>query len=146
MALIALLLSSCGSDCYEQGEPEVYIMIHNNCLYSEVNADGIKKPLVIDNNCASNTGAVTITLPILENKKTYYFTDGANIIDSFTIEYTLDENFQNGCGYVISVNNFQIDSNATSLPFIHEFEAKPNDSLSTYFSYSTFADYMRNYY
>ena len=143
---IGLCFYSCGGECYENGEPEIYIKVHNYCLFDEIDAEKIKEPVRIYNECDSNMGTATITLPILENRKTYFFTDGANKIDSFTINYVLKEMFQSNCGYVVYITDLVIDSTASSLPFYHEFEQHPNDSNEIFCTYSSHSDYMRFYY
>ncbi|MFY0674844.1 MAG: hypothetical protein JXQ87_15705 [Bacteroidia bacterium] len=145
-AAIACFFASCGSDCYENEEPKVYLTIHNNCRYEEIIAEGIRNPIIVRNDCDSNQAKTVITLPLLEEKKTYFLTDGYNKIDSFTTTYSLEESFQGACGYVVMLNNFAIDSTASSLPFYYELSSAPYDTINTYVTYSTHADYMRNYY
>jgi hypothetical protein len=141
-----MYLASCGADCYENEEPRVYLTIHNNCQYEEIIAEGIRNPIIVRSDCDSNKANTVITLPLLEEKKTFYLTDGFNKIDSFTTNYSLSENFQGECGYVVILESFSIDSNASSLPFYYEMTGAPNDTINTFITYSTHADYMRNYY
>lgn len=145
--IIKMGLQSCEPECYENHEPEVYLVINNSCLYKQITAKGIIEPIKIENDCAENKGTATITLPLLETQKTYYLTDGSNIIDSFIFNYQLSEHYQGkNCGYVVILNNLYIDTINSSIPFSHLFYENRNDSIHPYINYSSFADYMRLYW
>lgn len=142
-------LFACGAECYEDQEPAVYIDIWNSCQYKQVAADGMLRKLEIANDCSENKGSVEITLPLSEQRKTYFFTDGTNTIDSITLDYKLIEDYQgNGCGYIVRLDYLSLDTNASSLPFFHSYELDSSnaDTLHPYISYTTFSDYMRFYY
>lgn len=142
----AVTFYGCGPECYEDEEPKVYLTIHNNCQYEEIIAEGIRNPIIVRSDCDSNMANTVITLPLLEESKTFYLTDGFNKIDSFRTNYSLSESFQGECGYVVMLERFSIDSNASSLPFYYEMTGAPYDTINTFITYSTHADYMRNYY
>ncbi|MFY0674842.1 MAG: hypothetical protein JXQ87_15695 [Bacteroidia bacterium] len=142
--LLILILNSCASNCYETGEPEVYIRIINSCHVEEIKAFGLREPIGVYNDCDSNFGKATITLPLYSGKKTYYLTDGFNTIDSFTINYVLNERFQEECGYVVILEEYNVDPTASSIMAYHQLSKTPNDTINTYITYSTFADYMDN--
>ncbi|MBI1182624.1 hypothetical protein GC194_00020 [bacterium] len=146
--LAALLaLSACTPECYEKAEPQVYLEIYNSCHYAQLDARGIITPLNIENNCGENMGKVTLTLPLLENKKTYYLTDGFNTIDSFTLTYELTKTYQSrNCGYVVQLNHLVIDTSASSIKTYYRNDSIPFDTLHPYIAYTTFADYMRRYW
>jgi hypothetical protein len=137
-------LNSCLDPCHETSEPLVELRILNSCDYQQVVADGIIAPIQVKNSCISKQGEVSITLPLNESRKTFYLTRQGVRVDSFTIDYQLEELFQSErCGYVVRVPSLSIDTTVSSLKCEYSYDLDDyyyRDSVQVWVIYSVLSD------